>query len=85
MTPPAHTEHTLVKAAVTIDDPLYTLLVETRDAVLNLSTKLDHLTDDSQDHESRIRTLERTVWKWAGAAAVLGSAGGYFLPQLFAA
>lgn len=69
---------------VTVDlGSMYTLLVETRDAVRDLNVKLDHLTDDSKDHESRIRALEKKVWQWAGAATVLGAGGGYGLAQLF--
>lgn len=72
------------EVGVTIDlGTLYSLVVETRDGVRDLSTKLDNLSDDSRDHETRLRALEKAIWKWAGAAAALGSAGGYFLPMLF--
>lgn len=33
------------------------------------STSLD-------DHESRIRSMERTIWRSAGAAAMIGAAAG---------
>lgn len=74
------------EVGVTIDlGTLYSLVVETRDGVRDLSTKLDNLTDDSRDHETRLRALEQRVWKWAGAAAVLGTAGGFGLEKLLGA
>ncbi|MGI5443097.1 hypothetical protein ACQEV4_38875 [Streptomyces shenzhenensis] len=37
---------------------------------------------DVADHESRIRTLEHTVWRAMGSAAVLGTAGGVLVQYL---
>ena len=56
---------------VTMAD-LYRLLSEVRDEVRSmrpLPAKLD-------DHESRLRALERKVWSAAGAAAAVGGAVG---------
>lgn len=54
---------------------------EIYDEVRSISTKLDHLSTrfdavvkDQDDHERRIRILERRLWLATGASAVL--AGG---------
>ncbi|RMB79961.1 hypothetical protein CTZ28_43010 [Streptomyces shenzhenensis] len=51
--------------------------------VTRVETKLDtigqgvtEVAKDVADHESRIRALEETRWRVAGAAAVLGAAAG---------
>lgn len=48
-----------------------------------IEAKLDGILDDNkdlkadvQDHETRIRGLEQTVWRAFGGAAVLGGAAG---------
>ena len=51
--------------------------VETRLAVMD--TKLDALLNQRQDHETRIRRLERWVWVATGVAAAIGSAVGSYL------
>ncbi|MEU1302765.1 hypothetical protein [Streptomyces shenzhenensis] len=54
-----------------------------------METKLDtigqgvtEVAKDVADHESRIRTLEHTVWRAMGGAAVLGTAGGVLAQYL---
>lgn len=60
-------------------DPV-TAGVETRLAVMD--TKLDALLNQRDDHETRIRRLERWVWIATGAAAAIGSAVGSFVGNL---
>jgi hypothetical protein len=62
---------------------MYQELRSLSDGVTRVETKLDTigqgLTEvgkDVADHESRIRTLEHTMWRASGAAAVVGVAGG---------
>jgi len=42
-----------------------------------INTKLDNLVTDTEDHESRIRTLEKKVWGASGLAGSLGGLLGY--------
>lgn len=39
----------------------------------------EHLKTDA-DHESRIRTLEKNMWKWIGASSII-SAGAAYVAQ----
>ncbi|MFE9765130.1 hypothetical protein ACFYPC_11445 [Streptomyces sp. NPDC005808] len=62
---------------------MYQELRSLSDGVTRVETKLDTigqgLTEvgkDVADHESRIRTLEHTMWRAAGGAAVLGAGAG---------
>ena len=38
-----------------------------------MEVKLDHALEDSKDHETRIRALERKVWVASGVVALLSS------------
>lgn len=58
---------------------VYDVLVEVRDDVTALKTSMDSTKTDVADHETRIRGLEKLVWKAAGAAAVVGSGGGWLV------
>ncbi|SNS41801.1 hypothetical protein SAMN06309944_0173 [Micrococcales bacterium KH10] len=40
--------------------------------------------DTLDDHETRIRGLEKLVWKAAGVAATVGAALGWLIPLLLA-
>lgn len=61
--------------AVTLGQ-IYTVLLETRDTVLELKTKVEALSPKVEvDHETRIRTLERKLWWLAGGAAAVGAFG----------
>lgn len=51
----------------------------THAAVQQLAARLDRVPTQIADHEARLRTVERAVWWAAGAAAVLGGAGGALL------
>jgi hypothetical protein len=64
-------------AVITLRE-VYDLVVEVRDTVAIVPTHAKTL----DDHEGRIRALERKVWLAAGAAAVIGGVAGKFLPLL---
>lgn len=53
-----------------INDTLTRFRVEMIERLSRLEAKLDRV----DDHESRIRKLERMIWVAAGAGAVLGNA-----------
>lgn len=55
-------------------DAIYALVTETRDDVRDIKVKVDDLSDDSKDHETRLRSLERKIW-WASGFAAVGGAG----------
>jgi hypothetical protein len=62
---------------------MYQELRSLSDGVTRVETKLDTIGQglsevgkDVADHESRIRSLEQTVWRAAGGAAVLGAGAG---------
>jgi hypothetical protein len=57
------------------DEPSATItLREVYDVVLELKTELAGVPNITQDHETRIRDLERKVWSYSGIAAVVGAA-----------
>lgn len=56
------------------------LSVEAQLAVINL--KLDTLLTQRDDHETRIRNLEKFAWKQAGLVGLLSSAIGAGLMKL---
>ncbi|QWY81843.1 membrane protein [Microbacterium phage Honk] len=47
-----------------------------------VEVKLDAVLTRGDDHETRIRSLERKVWLAAGAAAVMGGVVGNVAPSL---
>ncbi|MEU9426227.1 hypothetical protein AB0D87_25870 [Streptomyces sp. NPDC048342] len=62
---------------------MYQELRSLSDSLTRVETKLDGigqgLTDvgkDVADHESRLRALEKSVWRAAGGAAALGAGAG---------
>jgi hypothetical protein len=62
---------------------------EVRQILASIDNKLDvvtvtmtHATKSVDDHEHRIRAIERTVWRTAGAAAFLGASVGIFVNLL---
>jgi len=57
---------------------IYKAVTDTRDRVIIIEEKIDALAADSEDHESRIRSLERKVWGAAG----IGVGGGAALAEL---
>lgn len=59
-------------AVVTLDN-MYQEIKGLRTDVTTMLANLANNTAIAQDHETRIRTLEKRVWIAAGAAAVLAS------------
>lgn len=57
---------------------VYDLVVEVKDSVAVVPAHGKTL----DDHETRIRSLERKVWLAAGAAAVIGGTVGNLFPML---
>lgn len=64
----------------------------THDEVKTLSQKMEGLTNQvgtrlvgleqsASDHENRLRSLEKKVWGYAGAATILGMFGGVILER----
>ena len=55
----------------------------TRDMLIRIDGKLDIFAigintaaSTIEDHEERIRQMEKTIWRSAGAAAIIGAAAG---------
>lgn len=47
-----------------------------------LETKVDALLAGNADHERRIRTVEKSLWTFAGAASLLGAVLSFFATKL---
>lgn len=62
------TEQPFVKVTL---DTIYFMVSEVRDEVRELRSDLKDVVDQSDDHEERIRSLERKVWAFSGIAAIL--------------
>lgn len=56
---------------------------EVLDRLVSIETKLDISISRVDDHETRLRRLERAVWVAAGAAAAGGGVVGSIAQQLF--
>lgn len=69
---PATTEVTL--------DEVYRLLIEVREDVITLKATNSAKTVD--DHEARIRSLEKWIWRASGISAVAGGLVGWLVPVL---
>lgn len=69
-------------ATITLRE-VYDLVVEVRQEVALLKTT--ELSKDVDDHETRIRSLEKWVWRAGGIAAAIGAAGGAVASQVIAA
>lgn len=52
-------------------------------ALARIETKLDAAIAAKDDHEGRIRSLEKLVWRAAGAATVLGAGFGAGFGRIF--
>lgn len=50
--------------------------------LVRIETLLESLTGGRDDHETRIRRLERILWIGMGVAASLGSAAGSYVGSL---
>lgn len=55
---------------------MYAEMRATHTAVQQIASKLDGVPATLADHESRLRAVEKAVWRAAGAATVLGAAAG---------
>lgn len=51
------------------------------DTVVGIDKKVDPLVREVEDHEGRIRALERQVWAWVGAAGVIAGLAGALVSQ----
>lgn len=58
---------------------------EVLDRLVSIETKLDISISRVDDHEARIRRLERAVWIAAGAAAAGGGVVGSIVRQIMSA
>ena len=61
---------------------IYDQILEMRSDVTDIKTKLETLTSKTDDHESRIRSLERQVWAAGGAGGALGGFLTYLISVL---
>jgi hypothetical protein len=58
-------------------------LVALIERLVRIETKLDQSNRTHDDHETRIRKLERALWLVAGAGLVGGGVAGQVVPHLF--
>lgn len=66
-------------AVITVTD-LYLELREMHAAITRVESTLKDSANRIEDHETRIRSLERRTWLFAGAAAVIGGSASKILP-----
>lgn len=59
---------------------VYDLVLEVKSQVGELKTT--EIVADVADHENRIRTIEKWMWKQVGLGAAIGSLGGFILSEL---
>lgn len=72
-------------SAVAIDPHVKITLHDIYGAVLGLQSDMVQIKNNSTtvtDHETRIRALERWIWRASGIAAALGAAGGTAISQI---
>lgn len=72
-------------SAVAIDPHVKITLHDIYGAVLGLQSDMAEIKGSSttvSDHETRIRALERWIWRASGIAAAIGAAGGTALTQV---
>lgn len=60
----------------TPDTALLVMLARVEGKIDGIAATLARHDLDLDDHETRIRVLEASRWKWAGAAAAIGAASG---------
>jgi len=56
---------------------------EVLDRLTRIEVKLDAAMNRSEDHEDRLRRLERALWAATGAAAIIGGTVGGGLFRMF--
>ena len=72
---PKHSSSTKHYDEIMADEPTARItLREVYDAVQSLKAELTQLPKIAEDHEDRLRDLERKVWSFAGLATLLGAA-----------
>lgn len=59
-------------AEITLKE-VYDILVEVRTDVTSIKADLKNTSEDVQDHEARLRVVEKWIWGAAGAGAVGGA------------
>lgn len=65
------------------DEPVVKVTLTTiYDKLLDVEAKVDPLPERVSDHEVRIRAIEKYLWIWIGAAAVLGAGASQFATTL---
>lgn len=72
-------------SSVSIDPHVKITLHDIYGAVLGLQSDVAEIKSSSTtvtDHEARIRSLERWIWRASGIAAAIGAAGGTTLTQV---
>lgn len=74
---------------VTLKD-VYDMMVAQGETLASLHARLDNTitrhdvhSDLLEDHENRLRDMEKMVWKASGAATLLSIFGSYIINQLF--
>lgn len=62
-------------------DTIYELMLQTQNKVTEMNSLLERTSESKEDHERRIRFLERAVW----VAAAIGALGGTGLQTVITA
>ncbi len=62
---------------------IYDVVQKTEARVTSIESKVDALVTNSEDHETRIRSLEQARWKIVGGAGAVGFIAG-LIPTLVA-
>ena len=68
-----------------MDQELFQTLTDIKVELARLNEKLDGYKKTLEDHEARIRKVERLVWAFSTAAAVGGGAVGSLVQQFLGA
>lgn len=63
-------------------DEVKTLTTKVDTLSTNVGNRLESLEREAADHETRLRELERKLYRWAGGAAVVGAALGVLAQRL---
>lgn len=65
------------------DEPVVKVTLTTiYDKLLDVEDKVNPVPDQISDHEVRIRAIEKYLWIWIGAAAVLGGGASNLVQTL---
>ncbi|WP_159795621.1 hypothetical protein [Puerhibacterium puerhi] len=80
MTPLSENPHAKVSL-----ESIYEVSLDTRERVIRIEGQLKELNDSRDDHEARIRNIERRLWIIAGASMVGGAGLGEVLSRVLGA